>query len=203
MNDWNVWILKTKYRIHGRYVGLESPKPRSYPKATLGPLLHSVHGITWRKLEERKRGRELASSCVCPISVSNSQWWHLTLSRNSWSSSGSGWQFHSKTTFLVSLRYVSTRWPVPLTRVVGPASTFLKFHSDPTSEVWLPAQVPFSKTLRNQPLPFCTPWLDRGYLFSNTWLIIIYIKFSFKNNWYCSCFLTRLWFISFTVFSKT
>lgn len=96
MNDWNVWILKTKYRIHGRYVGLESPKPRSYSKATLGPLLHSVHRITWRKLEERKRGRELASSCVCPISVSNSQWWHLTLSRNSWSSSGSGWQFHSQ-----------------------------------------------------------------------------------------------------------
>ena len=54
-------------------------------KTTLGPLLHSVHRITWRKLEERRRGSKLASSCVCPISVRIFQRWHLALSRNSWS----------------------------------------------------------------------------------------------------------------------
>ena len=96
MNDWNVWILKTKYRIHGRYVGLEPPKPRSYLKATLGALLHSVHGITWRKFRRKEEKKQIGLFLCVPYFCQHLPAMTLTLSRNSWSSRGSGWQSHSQ-----------------------------------------------------------------------------------------------------------
>lgn len=136
MADQNVWILKTKYGILCRYIGLGSFKPGSDPKGIHGSLLYPVNRITQRRLRKRRGGENLLLPVCCPfLSASSSN--DTLPSAETADPDTAGCSFILKTTFTVSLRDTSTRWPVPLPRVL---SQFPYSWSTSTDQAMIPPQ---------------------------------------------------------------